>query len=524
MTVLTYLGHACFLLETETAACLTDPWLDPQGAFLGAWRQLPPNDHCLRWVLEKVKSKPVLIYVTHEHEDHYDEETLRKLLPYAEALCIPNYENNFLKHLIEKNLGTTPILVAEDEEHEFHGIKFKIFIDESGINRDSAILLKAKNLSFFDGNDCKIFDRASWLRGRCGAIDIMSCQFSGANMYPVCYEKTPDEYKNISHQKKMRKFVAMRAFINDLKPKVFVPSAGPPIFPFPEHYQLNFETETIFPKWWDFQSYLEGIGDATKFVPLAVGGSVATDGKGGFNFDRLARKIGDEELRRTVSYYRNIDATISAPSIPPSEDVLAYFEKQMIKKIGVLREQSAVRLGCPLYFEVKTGNDRSVVYLIHPDRLLLEKAARESIAAPYYLHLTSVEAIGKLMLSGKGWGTYFLSFLFRNKHDPDVYDSVRNTFFVANDADELAFGLKKLTEFRDNNEYITLESSDGLSTVTCKRFCPHQGGDLKYARFDGRFVVCPRHQWRFDCENGGRADQSGDTIDAVIAKKVGTPA
>jgi UDP-MurNAc hydroxylase len=108
--------------------------------------------------------------------------------------------------------------------------------------------------------------------------------------------------------------------------------------------------------------------------------------------------------------------------------------------------------------------------------------------------------------------------MFRNKHEPDVYDSVRNTFFVANDTDELAFGLKKLTQFRSNDEYITLESFDGLSTVTCKRFCPHQGGDLKYARFDGRFVICPRHQWRFDCENGGKADQSGDTIDAVIEK------
>ena len=109
--------------------------------------------------------------------------------------------------------------------------------------------------------------------------------------------------------------------------------------------------------------------------------------------------------------------------------------------------------------------------------------------------------------------------MFRNKHEPDVYDSIRNIFFVANDADDFAFGLQKLTQFRDNNEYITLESSDRRSTVTCKRFCPHQGGDLKYAWFDGRFVICPRHQWRFDCENGGEADQSGDTIDATIAKK-----
>jgi UDP-MurNAc hydroxylase len=347
----------------------------------------------------------------------------------------------------------------------------------------------------------------------------MSSQFSGANMYPVCYEKSPDEYKEISRQKKIRKFVAMRGFINDLKPKYFVPSAGPPIFPYPEHYHLNFEADTIFPKWWDFQTYLEGKEDATPFIPLLVGGSVTEDGKGGFNFDGTAEKLTDEQLRRIVDYYREIDAKRSAPPAPSPRDVLAYFERQMTEKIEVLKNNSTLRLGCALYFEVKMREAGSILYLVHPDRQVLEKAAREAIAAPYYLHVTTIEAIEKWMRSGKGWGTYFLSFMFRNKHEPDVYDSVRNTFFVANDADDLAFGLKKLVQFRGNNEYITLESSDGRS-VTCKRFCPHQGGDLKYARFDGRFVICPRHQWRFDCENGGKADQSGDTIDAVIAKKV----
>jgi UDP-MurNAc hydroxylase len=519
MTILTYLGHACFFFETEKAACLIDPWLNPKGAFLGTWRQLPPNDHCLQWVLEKMKNKPVLIYVTHEHEDHYDEETLRKLLPYARWLCIPNYENTFLKNLIVKNLGTEPRLVAEDVVQEFHDIKLKIFIDESGINRDSAIFLQSEGLSFFDGNDCKIFDRSSWLLERCGSIDVMSSQFSGANMYPICYEKTLDEYKKISRQKKMRKFVATRSYINDLKPKYFLPSAGPPIFPYPEHYHLNFEADNIFPKWWEFQAYLKDKGDTAQFMPLGISGSVTADGKGGFSFDGMAEKITDEGLKKIVDYYREIDAKLSSPPAPSSGEVLVYFEQEMNGKIEVLKNNPTVTLGCSLYFEVRAGDDSSVVYFIHPDRLVLEKAARDAIAAPYYLHSTTIEAIGKLMRSGKGWGTYFLSFMFRNKHEPDVYDSVMHTFFVANDADDLAFGLKKLTQFRGNNEYITLASSDRRSTVTCKRYCPHQGGDLKYARFDGRFVTCPRHQWRFDCENGGKADQSGDTIDAVIAKK-----
>src|SRR4051812_21097031 len=106
-TTLTYLGHAGFFFETEKAAVLIDPWLSRKGAFLGTWRQLPPNNHCLKWAIDKMKSKPTIVYVTHEHEDHYDEEALKQLLPHAQALTIAAFENTFLKKLIEKNLGVT---------------------------------------------------------------------------------------------------------------------------------------------------------------------------------------------------------------------------------------------------------------------------------------------------------------------------------------------------------------------------------------------------------------------------------
>lgn len=519
MTTLTYFGHACFLFETEKAACLIDPWLSPAGAFLGSWRQLPPNDHCLSTVIEKMKAKPVLIYVTHEHEDHYDEETLKKLLPHAAGICVPAYENTFLKKLIVKNLGAEPRLIAENALQDFHDIQFKIFIDESGINRDSAIFLKAPDLTFFDGNDCKIFDRARWLLEQCGPIDIMSSQFSGANMHPICYDMTPEEYQKVSRQKKMRKFVAVRNYIKDLNPKYFLPSAGPAVFPYPEHYHLNFETDNIFPKWWEFKAYLEDKKDAVTFIPLGVGGTATPAGKD-IRFDGIAGNTTDDGLKKMVDYYRKVDAARKAAPPPSQDEVLAYFEREMDKKIGVLKKNPDVKLGCPLYFEIKTEGDSTILYRIDPERPALEKTAARPDAPPYYLHRTSVDALGKLLRSGKGWGTYFLSFLFKSKRVPDVFDSAMGVFFVANDDDDLDFGLRKLVQFRNSDEYITVNAKDGKSTVTCRRFCPHQGADLKYAQFDGRYLVCPRHQWRFDCENGGKADNSQDTIDASIQKKV----
>lgn len=36
-----YLGHAGFVVETEGAVVVADPWVSRHGAFASAWMQLP---------------------------------------------------------------------------------------------------------------------------------------------------------------------------------------------------------------------------------------------------------------------------------------------------------------------------------------------------------------------------------------------------------------------------------------------------------------------------------------------------
>ena len=48
------------------------------------------------------------------------------------------------------------------------------------------------------------------------------------------------------------------------------------------------------------------------------------------------------------------------------------------------------------------------------------------------------------------------------------------------------------------------------------KFCPHQGTDLSAASVeDGRYLVCPKHRWMFDMEDGGKAIEADATINAV---------
>src|SRR5207253_3161805 len=74
-----------------------------------------------------------------------------------------------------------------------------------------------------------------------------ACQFSGATWHPTCYEYPREVYERISEYKLVSKFEIVARAIETLRPRVFLPSAGPPCFLDPALIHLNFERVNIFP-------------------------------------------------------------------------------------------------------------------------------------------------------------------------------------------------------------------------------------------------------------------------------------
>jgi UDP-MurNAc hydroxylase len=69
-----YLGHAGFILEYRGCRVLIDPWF--HAAFLHSWFPYLDNSH-LTSIVESEQFD--YLYVSHAHEDHYDERLLRSL-------------------------------------------------------------------------------------------------------------------------------------------------------------------------------------------------------------------------------------------------------------------------------------------------------------------------------------------------------------------------------------------------------------------------------------------------------------
>src|SRR5260370_31101165 len=84
---LTYLGHAGFVFGDGKTRVLLDPWFFP--AFLHSWFPHPDNRFMLPSVLQ---GKFDFVYISHRHEDHFDEKLLNQLDRSVAVLC-PQYRS-----------------------------------------------------------------------------------------------------------------------------------------------------------------------------------------------------------------------------------------------------------------------------------------------------------------------------------------------------------------------------------------------------------------------------------------------
>ncbi len=202
MNKLYFYGHNCFVAESAAALLIIDPWLTPQGAFFGSWHQFPDNTHLRQPLVEKTADKDTYVYLTHEHRDHFDPETLSMLAaaPRFRGFFIPAFHDPYLREQLEA-YGKSVTEVADTHKQAVtDDIGIQVFVSDVGVNHDSAVLVTTPDFTLLNQNDCKIFDRLQTIE--LPRINYYSVQFSGATWHPVCF-RMPDEDKRRISEKKL---------------------------------------------------------------------------------------------------------------------------------------------------------------------------------------------------------------------------------------------------------------------------------------------------------------------------------
>lgn len=229
----TYVGHACMIMESGGTRILMDPWLtDP--AYHNAWWHFPPlemgpND------LGKID----YIYISHEHADHFDPAALAQLDKSATVLIARYNRRRFAERI--RALGFSQVRelpFGETVPLNGSGLTVRLIPPDRPWD-DSAILVKDKDNTVLNVNDCHLDDATLERLGREETIDLAFLTFTGASQYPGCFEfplGSKIERWRASKEAHLDEFVSWARL---LRARQAVPAAGNYALLAPEQLFLN---------------------------------------------------------------------------------------------------------------------------------------------------------------------------------------------------------------------------------------------------------------------------------------------
>ncbi len=516
--MLTFLGHAGFMYETESEILFMDPWMSKTGAFDSSWFQFPSN-HLLgdkvREIIAKT-DKEIYIYISHEHKDHFDVPYLKSLEISKINFITPKFRRDHVASVLNELNPKSVHTPVDTELVHIGNLEVRLFLDDQEIVRDSALGLydKDADFTFLNLNDCKVYDRVDELIEIYKKFNIFTCQFSGAVFHPVCYDYPEKKYSEISESKVFGKFGSVKNIIDKFKPELYIPAAGPPVFLDPHLVSINYQEVNIFSSPFLFKNYLnEAIPDLK--VEVSLPGS-----KFHYNGSRIIIEHPEKNVveaydkKNIKNYAMQYDYIFSdRENQKSSYDPLDVQKRLLIELDSKLQSFNTNQsMNILMEFSLDEIEDTSIYINFESKEINIMNKSKKSSELIYEIS-ASVGDIGRLLDGYLNWEDFMLSFRHKLKRTPDIYQVAVNGFLTMEKEDVPKF-VDNLMRLQNQRERITVEVGGVLYSID--KFCPHQGSDLTtYEIEDDRFLICPKHRWSFDLEDEGKAVGQNASINAV---------
>jgi UDP-MurNAc hydroxylase len=470
-----YLGHAGFVVEHRGTRLLIDPWFFP--AFLGAWFPYPDNRH----LLDEVRTGRFdWLYVSHAHEDHYDEKLLAGL-DRSTKVIVARYRSKVMVRRL-RALGFRDITALGHREslQLGAGLTATMYLDTSH-SEDSGLLLDMDGFRFLDLNDCNTV-----LSELPTDIGLLAAQYSGAQYYPHCYDYPPRVMAEKVAQVRAGLLDTLRSKVSATGARAYLPSAGPACFLDPELAGYNDPDTTVFPRWEYVADEFARTCPGVETVRLGPGDRLRVDGPRRAVLREPDSRLDEPDLdayrqrRRDEwrAYHAGPEPTITRDEVERHFATLQQWNKRFL---GDFRKDIRLVSGTSNW-DIRLGQ--------LAQRFVIES---EEPYGPDYTLLVSPRVLRAVLDGRTGWEEALLSMRVGLHRDPDVYDFTLMAL--------LRYGRQpvqtmQILRQRQNSETI---ERDGLRL---QRYCPHAGEDLSHATIrDGR-IECPRHHWAWDASTG----------------------
>ncbi|ABX12059.1 MBL fold metallo-hydrolase [Nitrosopumilus maritimus] len=267
-----FLGQACTLIETNNFRIIVDPWIVGP-CNVNTWYTLRREPATKKNIPTDVDA----IYISHEHEDHFQAESLCQFDKKTQ-IYICNFPTNRFHNAI-KELGFSNITVLDSWKPEKinEGLEITSIKNPDLMFEDSALLIKSKEGTVFCQTDCKM-DFESLKKVNAAKPDIGFFMYSVANWYPDAYNYSKEKRDEIAIKRKDNKINGFVNYVNTIKPKFAIPYAGGPLFPHESQLKLNYPISVFGcpdepKKAWDNSGNL-----GTEVVAMAADDEISIDG------------------------------------------------------------------------------------------------------------------------------------------------------------------------------------------------------------------------------------------------------
>ena len=145
------------------------------------------------------------------------------------------------------------------------GIRVAIHVETAiadGPGGDSALVVEDGTSRLVNQNDCRTSELGDLLKH--GPVDMHWLQYSGAIWYPMVYDQPREELMALAHSKVESQFARSIRYVDAIRARVVVPSAGPPCFLDEDLFSINMidgDELSIFPDQTQFIQRLSDLGN-----------------------------------------------------------------------------------------------------------------------------------------------------------------------------------------------------------------------------------------------------------------------
>jgi L-ascorbate metabolism protein UlaG (beta-lactamase superfamily) len=227
-----FVNHSSFIVEHDNVVLMIDPWLEGR-VFNNGWDLISKTQFKFE-DFERVTH----IWFSHEHPDHFFPPNLNRISQDHRKNIIVLFQETVDKRVVDycNKIGFKKTIELKPDTYEVLSPDLKVMCElyQEG---DSWILIKSKEYTIFNTNDCGIRDKfaADKIQQRIGKIDLLLTQFSYA--YWAGNKEDKEYRKKVADDK----LVGLKFQVDIFKPEIVIPIASFVWFCHEENFYLNDE-------------------------------------------------------------------------------------------------------------------------------------------------------------------------------------------------------------------------------------------------------------------------------------------